>query len=37
MASNLQVVHAWIIEDENSCDEVLKAGRYVVDEGKKRQ
>ena len=22
-------------EDEHSCDEVLKAGRYVVDEGKK--
>ena len=38
MPSNLQVVHAWIIiEDEHSCDEVLKAGRYVVDEGKKCQ
>ena len=38
MPSNLQLVHAWIIiEDEHSCDEVLKAGRYVVDEGKKCQ
>ena len=25
------------IEDEYSCDEVLKAGRYVVNEGKKCQ
>ena len=32
-----QVVHAWIIEDEHSCDEVLKAGRYIFDEGKKCQ
>ena len=37
MASNLQLVHAWIIVDEHSCDEVLKAGRYIVDKGKKCQ